>query len=286
MFWGVAESRHLVDIINQTDNLESIDGDDKLGQPMVHFSYLSDDTGTLDFFLLPYFRPREFAGQSGRPALGLPVVEEPVYASGDKENHLDFAARWSHSLNVWDIGIGYFDGTSRAPRLVVGMRDNAPVFIPHYDQISQLGIDAQATTEEWLWKIEASYTDTRHQGDDTALVAGFEYTFVGVFATEADVGVIAEYLFDERETTEPFQNDVLLGLRWVLNDEQSSELLLGVIQDLEGGAHAFNLEASQRIGENFKLSAALRLIGHAGDDIVLRAADSDDFLQLELRYYF
>ena len=35
VFWGTAESRHLVDIINQTDAVEDIDEEDKLGQPMV-----------------------------------------------------------------------------------------------------------------------------------------------------------------------------------------------------------------------------------------------------------
>ena len=38
VFWGVTESRHLVDIINQTDGVEDIDGEDKLGQPMVQFT--------------------------------------------------------------------------------------------------------------------------------------------------------------------------------------------------------------------------------------------------------
>ena len=31
VFWGVAESRHLVDIINQTDAVEDFDGEDKFG---------------------------------------------------------------------------------------------------------------------------------------------------------------------------------------------------------------------------------------------------------------
>ena len=34
VFWGVTEVNHLVDIINQTDGVEDIDGEDKLGQPM------------------------------------------------------------------------------------------------------------------------------------------------------------------------------------------------------------------------------------------------------------
>ena len=36
VFWGVTESQHLVDIINQTDRVEGLDGEDKLGQSMIH----------------------------------------------------------------------------------------------------------------------------------------------------------------------------------------------------------------------------------------------------------
>ena len=39
-FWGVTESAHLVDIINQTDSVEGNDGEDKLGQPMLRASRL------------------------------------------------------------------------------------------------------------------------------------------------------------------------------------------------------------------------------------------------------
>ncbi|MEM7110076.1 MAG: hypothetical protein AAF519_17745, partial [Bacteroidota bacterium] len=59
IFWGVTESVHLVDIINQTDQVESFDGEQKLGQPMAHVSYLSS-FGTFDFFYLPYARKRQF----------------------------------------------------------------------------------------------------------------------------------------------------------------------------------------------------------------------------------
>lgn len=157
-----------------------------------------------------------------------------MYESADEEKHIDFAVRWSHSIDIWDIGLAYFDGTAREPRLVAGRVNNAAVLVPHYDQIGQISLDAQATTEDWLWKIEAIYVDTRSQANYGASVTGFEYTFVGVFDTAADVGVIGEYLYDQRDDTQAFQNDLLLGVRWVLNDEASTELLFGIIQDLEG----------------------------------------------------
>ena len=50
VFWGVTESQHLVDVINQTDLVENIDGEDKLGQPMVQLSY-EKHSGLLDIFV-------------------------------------------------------------------------------------------------------------------------------------------------------------------------------------------------------------------------------------------
>lgn len=55
VFWGVTEFVHLVDIVNQTDFVESIDGEEKLGQPMVHLS-VPRNWGIIDFFVLPYLR--------------------------------------------------------------------------------------------------------------------------------------------------------------------------------------------------------------------------------------
>ena len=49
VFWRVTESQHLVDVINQTDFLEDIDREDKLGQPMIHLILLQEK-GTLEFF--------------------------------------------------------------------------------------------------------------------------------------------------------------------------------------------------------------------------------------------
>ena len=78
----------------------------------------------------------------------------------------------------------------------------------------------------------------------------------------------------------------MVGLRWVPNDEQSSEVLFGIIQDLDGGGRTYNLEASRRIGESFVLSAELRAISDAENDPILNSVANDDYLQIELGWYF
>ena len=80
-FWGVTETNHRVDIINQTDFTEALDGEEKLGQPMIKVSF-EESWGNLDIYALLGFRERKFFGKEGR--LTLPVIidkDESVYES-------------------------------------------------------------------------------------------------------------------------------------------------------------------------------------------------------------
>jgi hypothetical protein len=289
VFWGVTESQHLVDVINQIDMVENPDGEDKLGQPMVNLSHNSD-WGTVDLFVLPGFRERTFPGLEGR--LRGPLLinsEQALYESPDKDRHLDWAVRWSHFIGDFDIALSHFSGTSRAPTFVVGLNSLAqPVLIPRYDLLDQSGLSVQAIAGDWTWKLEAisaEQLNSRH----FAMTGGFEYTRVGLFDSAMDLGLLAEYLYDDRGEIAPvpFANDLLLGLRWVFNDVQSSEVLLVVIHDLDGMANNVNIEASRRLGQDWKLALEYRGINAAEpSDTVLYPIRMDDYLQLELVRYF
>lgn len=125
VFWGVTESRHLVDIINQTDFVEDIDNEDKLGQPMVNLAWISP-FGTWDAFWMPVFRERTFPGEDGRPALPFPLNEDAArYQSHRGDDHDDFALRWRHTLGAVDIGLSAFKGTARNPQLVPCLRQGS-----------------------------------------------------------------------------------------------------------------------------------------------------------------
>lgn len=287
VFWGVTESVHLVDIINQTDLVENPDGEDKLGQPMLNFALIRD-WGTLDLFVLPGFRERTFPGVEGRLRSPLVVdTDHPIYESGDEDNHIDYALRWSNSIGDWDIGLSHFYGTSRDPRFVLGLKEGQPVLFPRYDLINQTGLDAQATLENWLLKLEAIHRTG--QGDAyTAAATGFEYSFYGVFDTQKDLGLIAEYLWDERgeQAPTPFQNDVFVGTRLAFNDEASTEVLFGFIRDLDHSSTFANLEASRRIGSSWKLILESRLFSIKEDADPLAGFRNDDYVSVELQRYF
>ncbi|MDH5765009.1 MAG: hypothetical protein OEZ38_03245 [Gammaproteobacteria bacterium] len=288
VFWGVTESQHLVDIINQTDQVENIDGEDKLGQPMIKAS-IERDWGLIDFFILPGFRERTLTGSEGRPrSVAIPLTNNTLYESEDKDRHIDYAVRWFNTIGDWDIGLSYFQGTSREP---VFLPTLIPIFppevIPYYPLIKQTGLELQSTTEDWLWKLELIH---RKWMDDSfvATTAGFEYTFYGVFETDADIGIISEYLYDDRTQyiTSIFDNDIMLGMRLAINDAQSSEVLMGFIIDRDTHETLVNIEASKRIGNNWKAELEARLFNNIKPGSLINDYKTDDFIQLNIAYYF
>lgn len=285
VFWGVAESQHLVDVINQTDLVENSDTEDKIGQPMINLSVFQD-WGTIDLFVMPYFRERTFAGKNGRLQAPLVVdTDAAKYESGAGRHHIDLALRWSQSIGNWDIGLSHFYGTNREPQLLLNA--TATALTPFYETMHQTGLDAQYTADSWLWKLETIRRET-HSDTFIALTGGVEYTLYGVFETDLDVGLITEYLFDDRDDTQQtaFEDDVLMGARLTWNDAQSSELLVGLIQDLSNEDSAWNIEASRRIGDRWKVSLEGRFFSIHDDKSVLYPVRRDNYFQLELSRYF
>lgn len=292
-FWGVAEARHLVDIINQTDLVEDIDGETKLGQPMINLNVVSD-LGAFSVYLMPVLRARTFPEDDARLRGVLPIdVDDPVFESDHEELHPDVAARWSRSFGAFDIGLSAFRGTSREPRFLPDLSEpSRPVLLPAYDIIDQESLDLQYTRGPWLWKLEAM---TRGgQGHRFfAAIGGFEHTFFGVFESDADVGVLAEAMYDGRNddiTVAPpvFEdNDVFLGTRIALNDVGGTSVLAGTIIDVKTGAMVVSLEGERRIGTNWKAELTARFFAAVpDDDFILRGIRDDGFVSVNLTRFF
>lgn len=287
IFWGVTESRHLVNVINQIDAVENIDEEDFLGQPMVNWTLLRD-FGTFGFFILPGFRERTFPGADGRLRAALPVEgSDAIYESGAEQWHVDYAVRYSHFIGSWDIGLSYFYGTGREPTLVADESGNG--FKWFYELIHQGGVDVQYTRDAWLWKFEGLVREG--QGDTFfASVSGFEYTFYQIFQGSGDLGILVEYLYDDRdEINAPvtlFQNDVFVGARWALNDPQDTSALLGAILDLEDETTSLRIEAERRLGSNFKIELELQWFARTDEENIALSFADDSFAQLSLTCYY
>ncbi|GLR70308.1 hypothetical protein [Agaribacter marinus] len=292
-FWGVTEFQHLVDVINQTDTVEDFDGEDKLGQLMINYSGVYD-WGILDVFVLPNFRERTFPGVDGRLRAPIIIDEDNVsYESSKEDEHIDLAIRWSHSVGNIDIGTHWFRGTNREPilHLDVGADGQTPALLQYYQQMEQVGLDAQMIAGDTLWKLETIYRNTNTE-NHWATQAGFEHTLYGVFDSVVDLGLLMEHSWDSRgegdenEVTTNFQNDLYVGARLAINDAQSSELLMGIGTDLEHNASSFIFEFTRRVGNSIKVSADIRIIQSSESSDLLYGLKEDDHLQLTMDWYF
>lgn len=302
VFWGVTEFHHLVDVINQTDLVENIDMEDKLGQPMVQLS-LVRDWGIVDLLLLAGSRERTFPGDDGRLRALLPInTDRATYASAAQEHRMDGAVRWSHTLAGIDFGVYHFSGTNRDPQLrIVSLGANEFELRPHYTTIDQTGLDAQANLGDWAFKLEA----ISRSGDGERYAAanlGLERTLVGAFGTRSDLGLVLEYMFDERgdaATNSVFERDLAVGARWQLNDLYDSQALLGAIWDTHTDEVIVSLEANRRLGEHWQLALEARVFTGAqrpqqhsllallvDPKQKTAALQRDDFLQLEFTRFF
>jgi hypothetical protein len=336
VFWGVTESRHLVDIVNQSDFVENISNEQKLGQPMMSLAWIGE-LGTTEFFLMPYQRARTFPGEQGYPRFPLEVHgHEALYESRHEQEHVDYAVRYSGSFGPVDLGVAWFDGTARDPRLPLCVRRGAStptvsnpgapncnaanrymdsfqmppltippqtqeeieaqfaaevaanlVLVPSYDLWRQASVDAQFVTGSMAWKLEAVWRETL-DAQTVGSVAGFEYTFGDVRGSGIDIGVLGEYLWDEKDDALNvlFDDELFAGVRFALNDVAGTTLLAGMLASRDGGdMRRYGLEASGRLNDDWKLSAELRVFSKWPNDNTAFLADQD-FLTVTLERYF
>jgi hypothetical protein len=288
VFWGVAESRHLVDIINQTDQVENLDGEDKLGQPMLRLAF-QRDWGQLELFALPGFRERTFPGKDGRLRFPLVTDGEARYSNSKEDRRVDLAVRYSHYIGDWDFGVAAFHGNGRDPRFEPN--EAFTRFYTVYDVIDQASVDIQYTREGWLWKFEGLW---RSQNGESFLagVGGFEYTLYQIADSDADLGLLLEYSGDGRDddvTVAPptiMDDDFFVGARFTLNDTQSSELLAGIIVDRKDRGYQLSVEAERRLGDRWKLELESRWFRNTNNNRVLAAFRQDSHVTLRLARYF
>lgn len=289
VFWGATEFVHLVDIINQTDLIESLDGEEKFGQPMLHLT-IPNEWGVVEAFVLPLFRKRSFAGQRGRFRTPFLVDTDAArYESGSRQYHLDVALRYSTTFSSADIGIAHFIGTGREPALLAEQQPDAPpVLIPYYEQIAQTSLDLQWSAGDWLIKGEALYRSGQSRSF-MAVSGGFEYTFSSLGGSLMDLGVIGEYVFDDRNQgwiATIYDNDIMAGLRLAVNDLDDSTVLLGVIRDVDYDSTIITVDASRRLGDSVRINLDAALFLDMDPNDPASSLSRDTSMKLELVWYW
>ena len=283
-FWGVTETSHRVDIINQTDTSESFDGEDKLGQPMIKISF-ERDWGLLDIYTLIGFRERTFTGEKGRLRFGTIIdTQNPVFTSSAKNKRLDLAVRWSNYFNNFEIAVSHFSGTAREPRYLPSSRKFNQLS-PLYEVIDQSGLEVQYFLGSLALKGEI-ISRSGQEDRFTAATYGFEYTQVGILGSRLDLGWVVETNHDDRLISSPS----VIGTRLTFNDISDTQILSGLIFDERSEEVGFLLEATRRLGNCCSISLEGMYFDDTNEDNnetkLFQAFKEDDFLRLEFTYYF
>ena len=291
VFWGVAESNHLVDIINQTDLVDHPYGETKLGQLMAHLTF-SGDWGVAEIIGMPHHRLRTFPGSGGRLRSQFVVdSNQATYENGAEEKHLDWAARYSHSIGYFDIGVSVFDGTSREPYLKPVVADG--ILIPHYEQIKQFGLDVSMVAGPWLLKLEAIHRTgapelSGEENDYSAYILGGEYTFYSILDSTVDLTLFSEWNKDERgvNSTDDLNNDFFLAGRFMFNDVQNTALTVAAVKDKELDTSTLTIEFDRRLSDQWELDVEwVEFLKTDKNDIVYDSRN-DSYVALALTYNF
>ena len=283
-FWGKAESKNVVDVINQTDAAANEGKSGKLGAPSISAErYL--DIGDLQLWYISNFREKTFNDSDAHPSNGVPV-SSAQYARKDGKDADDFAVRFSSFAGDWDLAGSVFYGTARDP--ILSLNNNGSVLNPHYALQKSIGFEAQYTGDVTLLKWESLHgTQSSLIGahDFAAAVAGIEYTYYGPFETTWDIGLICEIQHDDRPQAAANQFGVA-GVRLISNDIADSNFLFLASVDRKTDQSFISLEASRRINDVTSVKLTNQFYNARTSTSAFGQLSDDDAITLTLNMFF
>ena len=209
---------------------------------MINFKrYL--DIGDLDLYLL-YPTKNIYPLEKIRSQITLNFDDYSKYSNGASVTNLGIGARLSGYKGNIDYGISIYNGNTKDPGLNI---INGKI-VPNYSEITQIGLDLQATKGDYLFKGEIISRSNQYNANGIieeyqGSILGIEHSLYGVFEKNWDLANIIEYSSDSRgsKSHHGFQNDLFYGARLVLNDIEDTQYFLSIQSDLRKKLQSFNL---------------------------------------------
>ncbi|MBB4862552.1 hypothetical protein HNP46_001396 [Pseudomonas nitritireducens] len=285
--WGTLEAYNPVDVINQRDQEEDFRGKVKLGQPGAKATVRLDDDTQLTLYGTTYARERRYAEGGERNQL-LPVeVRHSKFENGRMAPEL--AARLQHrATENLDVAASYFVGHSREPLLtpVIGAR-GLEGLDAYYEKMQQAAFEAQYVIGDSVLKAEAAHRAAESDQSWGGGV-GMETTFSKLLGSVGDLTTYLELYGDNRSDKAPLtplDHDLYAGLRYALNDPRGTVIELQFTHDLRWKSELIQLNASQRIFDDFVMTSTLLLPQRTQDDPALTGLARDAQLTFGLSWY-
>ena len=289
LFWGKVESYNPVDVVNALDYSRGLMRNEKRGAPMVRLSW-PVGPGQVDLLAIDFVE-NIYPDNSLRERPALPVTDTTAgFSGGAARDDIATAARWSGYFGDIDLGISWFRGTGHAPRL---LPQSDGTLKPDYSRITQLGLDIQSLHGDSAVKAElihrrGQYDRLGSTDSYGAGVIGIEHNLYDLAGSGRDLVLIAEYARDERRgrSHSGFQNDLVLGGRWLWNDVEDTEILTLLSRDLDNAAQTLTVTADRRITDALSFEATVRWPQRLGRDPTGAALSRDSAIIASLTYSF
>ena len=272
-FWGALELRNIVDVFNPNELRDDMFSVNKLGVYNASYAYFTDN-GEVSLILkvheqdqkmaqhpyvyypfpyvyypfplaISYEKELQTSKNKNRPSLYITYS-----ASTDSEYALDYAFIYENGYDSQR----YFSAVLNQPTRYV---QNA-YMVDKFMTYNTLVIGAT------LLKVEALYTDVQANtfvGDYSHFALGIEHTFEDL-GSGAAIGFISEYYkyttyesdkYNDLQLYETMQDDLFLGLRYVLNDADDSSIVGGAVVDMEYDEQMYYAKYESRFGDSIKV---------------------------------
>jgi hypothetical protein len=322
--WTATEAFHPADVLNARNIDSDVENYEKIGEPMAVLALSLPTRTTLELYALPFIMEPVFTSPRSRLSFGAPGVATgaPLFADRDGEirrEHNDGtldgddvvpqgAAQIRQVIGSADLAVQLVYHTDRSEPIITidpATGVASPLFLP----VLHTGLTYQHVFDALIVKVEAAhrqftmpdegtvftvYGPELPEWDHTTAALGLEYGMAHESGAESTFLLEGQSVFgverNVRLALTPFQRDALVGYRYAFNDEQSREILLSGIVDLERDRE-FLVSASygQRLGETWGLRLSVRIIESEATKapaIGLDALKEADLVRLVLTRYF
>ena len=313
--WTATEAFHPADTFNSRIWDSNIENADKIGEVALSVA-TNIERGELSFYYMPRYEEPIFPGESSRlnPFGGGVAVSDAVWI--DRNGHVSGSAgnqwgmRITQSISGADFGVHYLSHQDRYHPVIIQTMQNE--YVPVYLPVDEVGLTYQQVFGGVIAKLEYS---KKHFDNTSSLVdipkvegaralsqlnhgqlaLGLEYGWSLKNGSEMTLYLEGQRILgvDEAEAVmlSQFQNDIMFGYRYALNDIKGRELFLSMIVDREiVQERLYNLRFQQRISDTVTSICGLRFIQASSDsgsrDGGLRNLDGSNQVFIMLIRYF
>jgi hypothetical protein len=304
--WSATEAFHPADILNARNFDSSLENAEKIGELMVHYTYILEE-GTINFFYLPYIMLPNLPEPNNRlsffPSNAIVgnslIVDESGNTLANKWQP-QWAFRFEYTLGDADISFYALEHFDRyQPNILPSA---GPTFTSTFYKKFQYGFTYQHAIGSSVFKLETATIDfydsgapsTSKQMDHTQIAFGIDYINSHKDGSESTLIFEGQFIPDvgksSRAALQIFQRDLLIGYRYALNDTNSKEFFASLIFDIERGRELLaSISYSQRLSDTWKLNTGYRYIDAPQKGLLasgLEPLDKDNQLSLTITRFF